>query len=150
MAEKKCLITAQVIESDSFLTLSHSAQCLYFHYCVNADNDGFVKNPVTIMRIINAKEKDFEELSQKGYIILFDSGIIVITHWHIHNLIPKARYKPSDYIEQRAELYNKPNGAYTTNPQEGINYQIFLEDLWVKNSKSKSPTSDSLTNVEQM
>ena len=148
MAEKKSIITAQIIESDIFLNMSLTAKILYIYYCVNADNDGFVKNPMTILRVVNAGESDFNELKDNGFIIPFDNGIIVVTHWHIHNRIRADRYKPSEYIEQRNLLCVKGNGAYTLNKSDGVPLNEYMatkrkpsDNQTATDSKPKDRTS---------
>lgn len=52
-------------------------------------------------------------LIAKSFIILFDSGIIVIKHWKMHNYIQADRYRPTDYAEEKSMLGIKSNKAYT-------------------------------------
>ena len=133
MSEKKRLFTAQIVESDAFVSMSLAAQCLYFHYCLNADDDGFIKNPRSIARMISSDANKIEELSQgfnelitSGFIIEFNDGVIVVKHWHIHNLLRKDRYKETEYTEQRDKLYIKSNGAYTLEQGQGQRYFDYL------------------------
>ena len=57
MAEKR-MFTQQIIDSDAFLDMPLSAQALYFHLSMRADDARFVKNPRTIQRMINAGDDD--------------------------------------------------------------------------------------------
>ena len=86
---------------------------------MRADDDGFVNNPKKIIKIIGANEDDLKILIAKGFVIVFDQGIIVITHWKINNFIRKDRYKPTMYIDQKQQLYQTENGAYISEEKVG-------------------------------
>lgn len=98
MADKR-MMSKSVIDTDMFLDMPASTQCLYFHMLLRADDDGFLKNAKTIMRTVGASPDDIKLLIAKQYLILFDTGIMVIKHWRIHNYIKKDRYKPTDCEE---------------------------------------------------
>ena len=102
-----------IIDSDAFIDMPLSTQALYFHLSMRGDDDGFINNPKKIMRMIGASDDDFKVLCLKKFIIPFESGIVVIKHWKIHNYIQKDRYKPTVYAEERARLETKENGSYT-------------------------------------
>lgn len=102
-----------IIDSDAFLDMPLSAQALYFHLSMRADDDGFINNPKKIQRAIGASDDDCKLLILKKFIIAFESGVIVIKHWKIHNYIQKDRYKPTIYQEEKNELIVKENKAYT-------------------------------------
>lgn len=112
MAEKR-MFTQKIVDSDAFLDMPLSAQALYFHLAMRADDDGFVNNPKKITRYIGSADDDLKLLLAKRFIIGFDSGVIVIKHWRMHNAIKKDRYHPTDYREEYARLETKQNGAYT-------------------------------------
>ena len=112
MAERR-MFTKKITESDSFLDMPSSTQMLYFHFSMNADDDGFVNNPKKIQKMCGASDDDFKLLIVKSFIILFDSGIIVIKHWKMHNYIQADRYRPTDYVEEKSMLGIKSNKAYT-------------------------------------
>ena len=114
MAERR-MFTKKITESDAFLDMPMSTQCLYFHLNMSADDDGFINNPKRIMRLIGANEDDLKLLLMKSFVIAFDSGVIVIKHWKMHNYIQSDRYKPTDYIEEKEMLSLKQNKAYTLN-----------------------------------
>lgn len=107
------MFTDKITESDAFLDMPLTTQALYFHLCMNADDDGFVNRPKKIQRMIGASDDDLKLLLAKRFALAFDSGIIVIKHWRMHNLIRKDRYKETDYTEEKATLELKENGAYT-------------------------------------
>ena len=104
-----------IIDSDAFIDMSASAQALYFHLAMRADDDGFVNAPKKIQRMVNASDDDLKILIAKRFLIPFDSGVVVIKHWKIHNYIQGDRYKPTVYTEEKSLLDVKPNKAYTLN-----------------------------------
>lgn len=118
MADKR-MFSLKIVDSDLFLDMPLSSQCLYFHLSMRADDDGFVDNPKKIIKIIGANEDDLKILITKGFVIVFERGIIVITHWKINNFIRKDRYKPTMYIEQKQQLYQTENGAYISEEKVG-------------------------------
>lgn len=117
MAERR-MFTKKIIDSDAFLEMPCSAQALYFHLCMRADDDGFVNNPQKIRRECGASGDDLKLLMAKRFILAFDNGIIVIKHWRMHNLLRKDRYTPTHYIEEKESLMLKADGAYTEKPPE--------------------------------
>ena len=112
MAERR-MFAKTIVTSDAFLDMPLSARCLYFTLGMLADDDGFVNNPKSIMRQVGASQDDLNLLLVKRFILAFDSGVIVIKHWRIHNYIQKDRYKESKYIEEKATLMIDEKGAYT-------------------------------------
>ena len=107
------MFTQKITEADNFTALPPTTQCLYFHLCMNADDDGFSNKIRQAMFNSHADQNDFEMLVQKRFIIPFESGVIVIKHWRMHNLIRADRYHETDYLEEKAELVLKENGVYT-------------------------------------
>ena len=112
MAERR-MFAKTIIDSDAFLDMPLSTQALYFHLSMRADDDGFINNPKKIQRVIGATDDDLKLLIAKNFIIPFESGIVVIKHWKIHNYIQNDRYKPTVYGEEKALLNLKDNNAYT-------------------------------------
>ena len=110
---KRRMFSQQITESDSFLDMPLSAQALYFHLGMSADDDGFVNSPKRVQRVIGANDDDLRLLIAKKFVIAFDSGVIVIKHWKINNYIQKDRYTPTVYTDEKACLPEKPNRAYT-------------------------------------
>lgn len=110
-----------IIDSDAFLDMPLSAQALYFHLSMRADDDGFINNPKKIQRMIGASDDDCKLLIMKQFIIPFESGIVVIKHWRIHNYIQKDRYAPTIYQEEKSALTINKNREYTECIQNGYN-----------------------------
>ena len=92
MAERR-MFAKTIIDSDAFLDMPVTSQLLYFHLSMRADDDGFINKPKAIMRDCSCKEDDLRLLIAKKFIIPFETGIVVIKHWKIHNYIAKDRYK---------------------------------------------------------
>jgi len=111
MADKR-MFSLKIVDSDLFLDMPLSSQCLYFHLSMRADDDGFVNNPKKIIKIIGANEDDLKILIAKGFVIVFEQGITVITHWKINNFIRKDRYKPTLYENEVQSLSQTKNGMY--------------------------------------
>lgn len=128
MAERR-MFAKSIIDSDAFLDMPLSAQALYFHLSMRADDDGFVNSPRRIMRLICCSDDDMKLLIAKNFVILFDSGIVVIKHWRIHNYIRSDRYKPSAYTEEKSLLTVKENGSYTLADTVGIPSDIPMGDV---------------------
>ena len=112
MAERR-MFAKQIIDSDAFLDMPLSAQSLYFHMAMRADDEGFVGNPRKIKKMIGASDDDLKLLLMKRYLLSFESGIIVIKHWKIHNYIQTDRFKPTTYIEEKSTLTLDEKKAYT-------------------------------------
>ena len=112
MAERR-MFAKQIIDSDSFLDMPVTARLLYYDLSMRADDDGFINSPKKIMRMIGASQDDLSVLIAKRFIIPFDSGVVVIKHWRIHNYIQKDRYKPTNYQDELSQLTVKPNKAYS-------------------------------------
>ena len=112
MAERR-MFAKTIIDSDAFLDMPLSAQCLYFHLSMRGDDDGFINNPKKIQRMIGTTDDDLKLLIAKNFIIPFESGIVVIKHWKIHNYIRGDRKKETVYPEEMSLLITKENGSYT-------------------------------------
>lgn len=107
MAERR-MMSKKIIDTDNFLDMPQSTQCLYFHLLLRADDDGFIQSPKSIMRITGCKDDDLKLLIAKGFVIGFETGVIVIRHWRIHNYVQSDRYSKSELPEAKSvELKNK-------------------------------------------
>lgn len=107
MAERR-MMSKKIIDTDNFLDMPQSTQCLYFHWLLRADDDGFIQSPKSIMRITGCKDDDLKLLVAKGFVIGFETGVIVIRHWRIHNYVQSDRYSKSELPEAKCvELKNK-------------------------------------------
>ena len=99
MANRR-MYAKSVIDTDKFMEMPISTQCLYFHLLLRGDDDGFVASPKLIMRQLRASKDDMKILIAKKYIIAFDSGVIVIREWFIHNQLRRDRFTPTVHKEK--------------------------------------------------
>ena len=107
-----------IIDSDAFLDMPATSQCLYFHLAMRADDDGFINNPKKIQRFVGSTSDDLKLLIAKRFIIPFESGVVVIKHWKIHNYIRADRKVDTVYTKEMKMLALKDNGSYTLNGEE--------------------------------
>lgn len=118
MAERR-MFAKRIIDSDAFLDMPLSTQSLYFHLSMRADDEGFINNPKRIQRMIGASDDDCKLLIAKGFILVFETGVIVIKHWKIHNYIQKDRFKPTICSEEKKEIVTEEDGTYTQCTRNG-------------------------------
>lgn len=118
MAERR-MFAKRIIDSDAFLDMPLSTQSLYFHLSMRADDEGFINNPKRIQRMIGASDDDCKLLIAKGFILVFETGVIVIKHWKIHNYIQKDRFKPTICLEEKREIVTEEDGTYTQCTRNG-------------------------------
>ena len=140
MANKR-MFTMKIVDSDAFLDMPLSTQCLYFHLNMRADDDGFVGNPRKVLKIISTDEndlsllkKDLERLIEKRFLLTFEDGVIVIKHWRMHNTLSKQRYHETQYLDEKNMLKIKQNGAYSMTDGENINDKKLVE-MYVEESE---------------
>ena len=142
------MFSAQIVNSDSFLDMPMTSQALYFHLGMTADDDGFV-SPRKVLRMIGAGEDDLKVLLSKGFVIPFNSGVIVITHWKQNNYIQADRYTPTIYKDERAMLSSIQNvytldtvgiqSGYASDTQVGRKEGRKKEPVLEKNEDQISP-----------
>lgn len=108
----KRMFSKAIISTDSFLEMPLTSQALYFHMGMETDDEGFVASPRRIQRSVGAADDDFKLLITKGYIIPFESGVIVVTHWNVHNTIRKDRRKDTVCQEEKRQLGVDEAGSY--------------------------------------
>ncbi len=141
MAERR-MFAKTIIDSDAFLDMPLSTQALYFHLSMRADDDGFINNPRKIQRMIGGADDDLKVLITKKFIIPFDSGIVVIKHWKIHNYIQKDRYKETVYIEEKSMLDTKENKGYTLKSDE------WIQDGYIMDTQDRIELGNSKESIE--
>lgn len=112
MAEKR-MFSKSIIDSDDFIDMPMSARLLYYDLAMRADDDGFI-TPRKVVRMTGASNDDLKILALKKFIIPFESGVVVIKHWRIHNYIRKDTYHETTYKDQKSSLFLDENNAYTT------------------------------------
>ena len=137
-----------IVLSDAFLDMPMSARCLYFTLGMLADDDGFVNQPRSIMRQCGASEDDMKMLIAKKFVLIFDSGVIVIKHWRINNYLRNDRYKETVYEDEKQNLTVDKNGSYHLGiPNSGI--PSIGKDSIGKDSIGKDSIGKDIDNTEQ-
>lgn len=131
MAERR-MFAKSIVLSDAFLDMPMSARCLYFTLGMLADDDGFVGSPKAIMRQCGASNDDMNILLSKRYVLGFESGVIVIKHWRLNNLLKNDRKKDTTYIEEKNTLMIDEKGAYTEAERH-------LDPEWIQNGSKVEP-----------
>ena len=152
MAQKR-MFDKTITNSDDFLELPDSSQVLYFHLSMNADDDGFVNNWKSILKMTGTKEDDLKILIAKSFIIPFESGVIVIRHWRINNFLRKDRHIDTKFQQELAMLGINDSQEYVwlTNGQPSIDknsidkYSIEEKEIYKeKETKFKKPTLEEV------
>lgn len=136
MAERR-MFSKVICESDSFCDMPLSAQALYFHLNLNADDDGFLGNARKIRAMIGASEDDLKLLIAKNFLIPYHSGVIVVKHWRQNNYLRNDRHKATIYQDELFMLEIKANGTYELKDNRGI-------------PESNQPYTVGIPNVYQM
>lgn len=126
MASKR-MFTMKIVDSDAFLDMPLSTQCLYFHLNMRADDDGFIDNPKRVMKIVGASQDDLKLLTAKRFILAFESGVMVIKHWRMHNTLSQSRYHATQYIDEKSMLKLKENGSYSLENGTEIDDEKLIE-----------------------
>lgn len=118
MASKR-MFSNTVVSSDYFLDMSPNAQLLYFHVCMNADDDGFCAKVNSIARLIGVGPEAVDELVDHSFLIRFDDKACVVKHWRVSNQIRSNIKHRTEFRDDLEKLYVKDNGIYTTDPAKG-------------------------------
>lgn len=111
------MFSKKITDTDTFLDMPLSSQALYFHLNMHADDDGFVSNAKTVKRMIGSSDDDLKLLLTKNFIFAFESGVVVIKDWKIHNYIRKDTYNTTIYGDEKEQLAQDENGSYTLSPR---------------------------------
>lgn len=135
---KRRMVCTDITRSDAFLELSATTRLLYYDLLQEADDEGFVDNPKTVMRMTGASVDDIRSLIAKKFVILPDEtkGVVVIKHWFIHNYIRRDRMVETNYKDLKALLGFDENGSYTMACQPSDN-QMTAQDKLRQDKLSK-------------
>ena len=151
MAERR-MFARSIIDSDLFLDMPMSSQLLYFHLSMRADDDGFVNSPKKIQKIVNCSADDMKLLIAKNFILPFESGVVVIKHWKVHNFIRNDRYKETECKEEKNQLQLVDN-KYEFNvgiPNDNqMSYQRYPQVSLGKDSIELGEDKDSIDKVKK-
>lgn len=133
---QKRMFSLAVVDTDAFLDMPVSAQALYFHLGMHSDDDGFISNPKRISRAVGCNNDDIKILIQKGFIIPFESGVVVIRDWKINNTLRNDRYKPTLYTNELGRLKLDASGRYIFT---GIQNGNQMDTKWIPNGNQMEP-----------
>ena len=111
MAQRR-MFNKAITNNDNFLEMPSSSQNLYVHLSMNADDDGFIDNWKSIMRMTRSNDDDMKILIAKQYVIPFESGVIAIKHWKLNNYLQKNRYTPTIYQQEIQQLNIDEHNGY--------------------------------------
>lgn len=128
MAERR-MFAKSIIDSDMFLDMPVSTQNLYFHLGMRADDDGFVNSPQKILRMVSCSKNDMDMLIFKNLIIPFETGVCVIKHWRIHNLIRKDRYTETIHTHEKSQLKSDTSKVYSLDNTDILDH----DNQWLTN-----------------
>ena len=155
MANKR-MFALDVIDTDRFCEMPVSARLLYYELGMRGDDEGFVQNPKRIMLTTGTTVDDLKILAAKGYVILFDSGVLVITHWRQNNFIQKDRFHETTCLAEKAQIQTTDSKIYELLPfgnkldtpcirtVSDLEAQIRL-DKTRKEEKARAPSSRRFT-----
>lgn len=143
MAQRR-MFSRKITETDCFLEMPLSSQALYFHLNMGADDEGFIDKAKTIQRTIGASDDDMKLLIAKGFLIPFDSGVVVIRHWRIHNYIQSDRFQSTLYQSEKAQLEYDKSKTASLKPIGNCIQNVSKMETQVRLSKG-SLDKDSLT-----
>lgn len=111
MAQKRMFDKA-IVDTDKFMDLPMSAKAIYFLLGMEADDEGFVSYK-KVIRIHGGNEDDIKILTAKNFLIVFKSGVVVITDWNSNNWLDSRRIKPTKYQEERKLLAINKDNSYS-------------------------------------
>lgn len=143
MAQRR-MFSKKITETDRFLEMPLSSQALYFHLNMGADDEGFIDKAKTIQRTIGASDDDMKLLIVKGFLLPFDSGVVVIRHWRIHNYIQSDRFQSTLYQSEKAQLEYDGSKTASLKPIGNCIQNVSETETQVRSSKG-SLDEDSLT-----
>jgi hypothetical protein len=112
MAQKRMFDRA-IVDTDKFMDLPMSSKAMYFLLGMEADDEGFVSYK-KVIRVHGGNEDDMRVLVAKNFLILFPTGVVVITDWHKNNYMDKNRMKLTEYVDEKSQLLSE-NGKYSIN-----------------------------------
>ena len=138
MADKR-MIARSVIDNDRFMSMPLSAQALYFHMSLRADDDGFIGNLGALGRMLMAQESDLQALIDGGFVLAFQDGVAAIAHWKMHNCIKKDRYRATVYTKEMEAIEQDGNGVYCLRTQEAGQSQTGDSPETVRRQTGASP-----------
>ena len=136
MAQRR-MFSRKITDTDKFIEMPATTQNLYFHLNMNADDEGFVDRVSIIQRMIGASGDDLKLLIAKGFVIPFESGVVVIRHWRIHNYIQADRFQPTIHQNEKSQIeYDETKTANIKRLGECIQ-NVYKADTQVRLGKDR-------------
>lgn len=131
MAQRR-MFSRKITETDHFLEMPLSSQALYFHLNMGADDEGFIDKAKTIQRTIGASDDDMKLLIAKGFLIPFESGVVVIRHWRIHNYIQADRFQATIHQDEKEQLEFDKSKIASIKPLDQCIQNVYKMDTQVR------------------
>ena len=136
MAQRR-MFSKKITDTDHFLEMPLSAQALYFHLNMGADDEGFIDRARTIQRTIRASDDDMKILIAKGFLIPFESGVVVIRHWRIHNYIQSDRFQTTIYQDEKSHLEYDQSKVANFNAEKKCIHDVSIPEPQVRLGKDR-------------
>lgn len=136
MAQRR-MFSRKITDTDKFIEMPATTQNLYFHLNMNADDEGFVDRVSIIQRMIGASGDDLKLLIAKGFIIPFESGVVVIRHWRIHNYIQTDRFQATIYQNEKSQIEYDETKTANIKPLEQCTQNVYKVDTQVRLGKDR-------------
>lgn len=148
MAKRRMLL-GEIIFTDDFTELPHSAQALYMHLNMNADDDGFVAGTAGILKKLSVSRRELQLLKKHGYLTLFPSGVVLINHWLLHNQIRQDRYTPTRFVEEFSNVELSVNKTYEVKNSRRVSGSKRLSDCQPNDNQMSPQVSVEKVNKEK-
>ena len=148
MAQRR-MFSKKITDTDRFLEMPLSSQALYFHLNMGADDEGFIDKAKTIQRTVGASDDDMKLLIAKGFLIPFESGVVVIRHWRIHNYIQNDRFQSTLYQDEKSRIEFDESKTANLLPQEKCIQNVSKMETQVRLGKDRLD-KDRLTTYSQV
>lgn len=151
MAQKR-MFDKGLIETDAFLDMPMPTKALYFLLGMEADDEGFV-SPKRVTRLYGGNDDDLKILLAKGFVIQFDSGVMVITDWKENNYLDKNRIKETVYQNEKKLLLLSKNkymlNDSSTNVQPMLT-QYRREEKSIEEKRREEYSDESLNEINSI
>ena len=145
MAQKR-MFDKRVVESDKFTDLPNSSKALYFMAGMSADDKGFFQ-PRRLQKMYGFTDDDFKILLAKGYFIVFESGVMVVTDWNKNNWLDSRRVIETEYVSE-LNLLRIVNEKYElTDPRLADAKQMLRENRIEENRIEENRTEENSINI---
>lgn len=114
------MISRKIVDTDAFVDMPMTSRLLYYELNWRADDDGFIASPKKITRSCGCSDDDLRILISKQFIIPFESGVVLIKDWRIHNYIRCDRYTETLFTDEKEQIAIDGNNRYLKCHTSGI------------------------------